>query len=210
MIPNSIKNLIWLLKNKRHFKNWKKRNFNSPAPEFIKHEVLKKNNLKNCLWIESGTYYGDTTSELSKISNKVVSIEADDRLSKLAIKRFELIENIEIIFGKSEDLLKNILKKNYSYKNICIYLDAHLCQDHLINKKTFGNEEAGTPIKIELNVIESEKTNFNNINLLIDDIRLFDANFQNYPSKNYLVDWCKKNNFEWEILHDIFIAKYTG
>ena len=117
---------------------------------------------------------------------------------------------MEIILGKSEDLLKNILMKNYIYKNVCIYLDAHLCQDHLINKKTFGNEETGTPIKIELNVIESEKNNFDNINLLIDDIRLFDINFQNYPSKNYLVDWCKKNNFKWEISHDIFVAKYTG
>jgi len=210
MMPNSIKNLIWLFKNRRHFKNWKKKNFNPPAPEFIKHEVIKNSNLKDCLWIESGTYYGDTTKILSKISDKVVSIEADERLSKLAIKRFEKIKNIEIVMGKSEELLKNILIKNYNFKNICIYLDAHLCQDHLINKKTFGDENTGTPIKIELNFIESEKSNFSNINLLIDDIRLFDANFQNYPGKNYLVDWCKKNNFKWEILHDIFIAKYKN
>ena len=83
---NSINNIVWLSKNRKHFKNWKKRQFSPPSPEFIKHEVLKNNNLKNCLWIESGTYYGDTTNELSKISNKVISIEADDRLSKLAIK----------------------------------------------------------------------------------------------------------------------------
>jgi hypothetical protein len=207
---NSIDNVIWLLKNRKHFKNWKKRQFSSPSPEFIKHDVLKSNTLENCLWIESGTYYGNTTNVLSKIANKVISIEADERLFNLAKKKFEKIKNIEIVLGKSEDLLKNILIKNYTHKNICIYLDAHLCQDHLINKKTFGNEEAGTPIKMELNSIENEKNNFDNINLLIDDIRLFDANFQNYPSKNYLVDWCKKNNFKWEILHDIFLAKYKG
>ena len=159
---------------------------------------------------ESGTYYGDTTNVLSKFANKVISIEADERLSNLAKKKFEKTENIEIILGKSEDLLKNILTNNYVYKNVCIYLDAHLCQDHLINKKTFGNEETGTPIKIELDSIEKEKNNFDNINLLIDDIRLFDANFQNYPSKNYLVDWCEKNSFKWEILQDIFIAKYKN
>lgn len=205
---NSINNIVWLLKNRKHFKNWKKRQFSSPSPEFIKHDVLKSNTLENCLWIESGTYYGNTTNMLSKIAHKVISIEADERLFNLAKKKFKKINNIEIVLGKSEDLLKDILKKNYSYKNICIYLDAHLCQDHLINKKTFGSEETGTPIKIELNSIENEKNNFDNINLLIDDIRLFDENFQNYPSKNYLVDWCKKNNFKWEILHDIFIAKY--
>ena len=207
---HSINNIIWLLKNRKYFKNWKKRQFSPPSPEFIKHDILKSNTLENCLWIESGTYYGDTTNMLSKIANKVISIEADERLSNLAKKKFEKTENIEIILGKSEDLLKNILKKNYIYKNVCIYLDAHLCQDHLINKKTFGNEETGTPIKMELNSIEKEKNNFDNINLLIDDIRLFDTNFQNYPSKNYLVDWCEKNSFKWEILQDIFIAKYKN
>ena len=207
---NSINNIIWLLKNRKHFKNWKKRQFSSPSPEFIKHDVLKSNTLENCLWIESGTYYGNTTNVLSKIANKIISIEADEKLYNLAKKKFEKIKNVEIVFGKSEDLLKNILIKNYTHKNVCFYLDAHLCQDHLTNKKTFGNEESGTPIEIELNSIENEKNNFDNINLLIDDIRLFDANFQNYPSKNYLVDWCKKNNFKWEILHDIFLAKYTG
>jgi len=207
---NSINNIVWLLKNRKNFKNWKKRQFSPPSPEFIKHDILKSNTLENCLWIESGTYYGDTTNVLSKIANKVISIEADDRLFNLAKKKFEKIKNIEIILGKSEDLLKNILNKNYIYRNVCIYLDAHLCQDHLINKKTFGNEETGTPIKIELNSIENQKKNFSNINLLIDDIRLFDANFQNYPSKNYLVDWCEKNNFKWEISQDIFIAKYKN
>ena len=41
----------------------------------------------------------------------------------------------------------------------------------------------------------------------IDDIRLFYGNFQNYPDKNISVDWCKENNFSWEIEHDIFICK---
>ena len=210
MTLNSIKNTIWLLNNKKNFKNWKKRDFNSPAPEFIKHKVLENSNLKDCLWIESGTYYGNTTSILSKISKKVISIEADERLSNLAVKRFEKIDNIEIIKGKSEDLLNDILIKSYKFKNICIYLDAHLCQDHLTKKKTYGNEESGTPIELELKYIENNKDKFNKINVLIDDIRLFDSNFQNYPSKNYLVDWCKKNQFKWYILHDIFIAKYSN
>ena len=48
---------------------------------------------------------------------------------------------------------------------------------------------------------------FEKINVLIDDIRLFYGNFQNYPDKNILVDWCKENNFSWEIEHDIFICK---
>ena len=210
MILDSIKNILWLLNNKKNFKNWKKRNFNSPSPEFIKHEIIKKNSLKDCLWIESGTYYGDTTNVLSQISEKVISIEADERLSNQAIKKFEKIDKIQILKGKSEDLLNDILLKIDKYKNICIYLDAHLCQDHLTKNKTYGNEESGTPIELELKHIENNKDKFNKINILIDDIRLFDLNFQNYPNKNYLVDWCKKNQFKWDILHDIFIAKYSN
>ena len=48
---------------------------------------------------------------------------------------------------------------------------------------------------------------FEGINILIDDIRLFNNSFQNYPKKNYLVNWCKENNLSWEIEHDIFICK---
>ena len=47
------------------------------------------------------------------------------------------------------------------------------------------------------------------VNILIDDIRLFDKSFQNYTSKNDLINWCIKNNFEWDIQHDILIAKFN-
>tara|TARA_B100000787_G_C16127147_1_gene265537 strand:- start:254 stop:883 length:630 start_codon:yes stop_codon:yes gene_type:complete len=205
---NSIKNIIFLYKNRRELKNWKKRNFCPPSPEFIKQQILKNNNLKNALWIETGTYYGNTTNYLSKISDKVISIEADSRLADLAKTKFKKIKNVNILNGKSEDLLNDILINNCDYKNICIYLDAHLCNDHLKNKNTFGTENNGTPIKLELEFIESQIDNFDNFNLLIDDIRLFDTSFQNYPDNNYLVDWCKKNKFIWEIQQDIFIAKF--
>ena len=48
---------------------------------------------------------------------------------------------------------------------------------------------------------------FNKINILIDDIRLFNNQFQNYPKKDYLVNWCEENDFDWEIEQDIFICK---
>jgi|TARA_B100001093_G_scaffold411648_1_gene401170 hypothetical protein len=205
---NSIKNLMWLTINRKHFKNWKKRNFFPPSPEFIKHQVLVNNNLSKSLWIETGTYYGDTTNILSKISDKVISIEADKRLMQLAEKKFENKKNVEILLGKSEDLLEKVISENIGYDNICIYLDAHLCNDHLTNNKTFGQENSGTPLKLELEIIEKHLSNFSKVNVLIDDIRLFDKNFQNYTTKNDLINWCNKNNFEWDIQHDILIASF--
>ena len=198
---NTLKNIFWTLKK------WRKRNFTAPSPEFVKHQIIKNNNLDNCLWIETGTYYGETTKMLSNISKKTVSIEVDENLYNLAKRKLSNLSNVEIFFGRSEEILPNIIKSNLNFDNVCIYLDAHICHDHLKDKKTFGNEEEGTPIKIELDHIQKYLKNFKKINILIDDIRLFNNNFQNYPNKNFLVDWCIKNDLDWEIEHDIFIIK---
>ena len=74
-----LKKKFWKYINRRSLNNWFKRNFSSPSPEFVKHEIIKKNNLDNSFWIETGTYYGDTTKLLSNISDEVISIEADKR-----------------------------------------------------------------------------------------------------------------------------------
>ena len=206
MSLNSLKNIFWLLKNRKSFKNWQKRNFQPPSPEFIKHQIIKNNNLENSLWIETGTYYGETTRILSEISSKTISIEADKQLYNLSRKKLANLSNVEIVLGDSKEILPNIINSNLKYDNICFYLDAHLCHDHLKKINTFGNEDSSTPIRMELSYIENSFKNFKKINILIDDIRFFVSNFQNYPNINYLTDWCEKNNLEWKIEHDIFIA----
>lgn len=203
----SLKYFIWTIKNRKSLKNWKIRNFLPPSPDSIKHQILINNNFSNSLWIETGTYYGDTTKLLSKISKKTISIEADKKLFETSKKKLKNLKNVELLNGKSEELLDKSISENLDFKNICIYLDAHLCQDHLKNIKTFGNEDTATPILKELEIIKRYYEKFEKINVLIDDIRLFYGNFQNYPDKNILVDWCKENNFSWEIEHDIFICK---
>ena len=203
----SLKYFIWTIKNRKSLKNWKIRNFLPPSPDSIKHQILINNNFSNSLWIETGTYYGDTTKLLSKISKKTISIEADKKLFETSKKKLKNLKNVELLNGKSEELLDKSISENLDFKNICIYLDAHLCQDHLKNIKTFGSEDSATPILKELEIIKKYYGKFEKINVLIDDIRLFYGNFQNYPDKNILVDWCKENNFSWEIEHDIFICK---
>ena len=203
----SFKYFIWTIKNRKSLKNWKIRNFLPPSPDSIKHQVLINNNYSDSLWIETGTYYGETTKLLSKISKKTISIEADKELFETSKKKLKNLKNVELFNGKSEDLLDKSISENLDFKNICIYLDAHLCQDHLKNIKTFGSEDTATPILQELEIIKKYYGKFEKFNVLIDDIRLFYGNFQNYPDKNILVDWCKENNFSWEIEHDIFICK---
>ena len=203
----SLKYFIWTIKNRKSLKNWKIRNFLPPSPDSIKHQVLVNNNYSDSLWIETGTYYGETTKLLSKISKKTISIEADKELFETSKKKLKNLKNVELFNGKSEDLLDKSISENLDFKNICIYLDAHLCQDHLKNIQTFGSEDTATPILKELEIIKKYCEKFEKINILIDDIRLFYGNYQNYPDKNILVDWCKENNFSWKIEHDIFICK---
>ena len=203
----SFKYFIWTIKNRKSLKNWKIRNFLPPSPDSIKHQVLINNNYSDSLWIETGTYYGETTKLLSKISKKTISIEADKELFETSKKKLKNLKNVELLNGKSEDLLNKLISENLDFKNICIYLDAHLCQDHIKNIQTFGSEDTATPILKELEIIKKYYGKFEKINVLIDDIRLFYGNYQNYPDKNILVDWCKENNFSWEIEHDIFICK---
>ena len=203
----SIKHFIWSFKNRKSLKNWRARNFSPPSPDVIKHQILMNNNLKDSLWIETGTYYGETTKLLSKISKKTISIEADKNLFETSNKILKNFKNVEILNGKSEDLLDKVISKNLNFQNVCIYLDAHLCQDHLKNTKTFGNENTATPILNELEIVSKYVASFEKIVVLIDDIRLFQGKFQNYPDKNTLVNWCKENDFLWEIEQDIFICK---
>ena len=180
----TLKYLIWTISNLKSLKNWSNRNFSVPSPDIIKHHVLIKNNLENSLWIETGTYYGNTTRVLSKISKKTISIEADKNLYETSKKKLKNLKNVEIIYGKSQDLLEKVILENLNFENICIYLDAHLCRDHLRNTTTFGNENDATPILEELKLIKKFLSKFKSINILIDDIRLFQGSFQNYPNKN--------------------------
>ena len=72
------------------------------------------------------------------------------------------------MLGRSEDKLPEALKKIKASKNICIYLDAHLCNDHIKNKKTLIISPDGELNKVPFAAIGS----FNNSDLLSDIFKL--------------------------------------
>ena len=47
--------------------------------------------------------------------------------------------------------------------------------DHLTKTPTFKEENLETPIMVELNIIENYLKKFDKVNILVDDIRLFDG-----------------------------------
>ena len=64
------------------------------------------------------------------------------------------------------------------------------------------------PVEEELMAIESNIANFNDLSILIDDVRCFlpsNVTHSDYPTTDYLVDWARRMNLFWRIEHDIFI-----
>ena len=181
---------------------WQKRSFRGQSPDFIKRSFICSYSGVNSIWVESGTYLGDTSVALSRSAKKVYTIEPAAIIARRARARFKKYSNIELIEGTSESEFENILKKVDG--DVCFFLDGHASGGITY----LGSEQA--PIIHELNSISKNIENFNSIKVIVDDVRLFDScsdDLQIYPRREYLVSWAVENRLEWIFLHDMFIAE---
>lgn len=189
------------LADKMEFVAWWRRNFVSPAPQFIKMRILQS--AKNVdVWIETGTYMGRTTDFLRQIGSSVVSIEASKELALKAERLFERHTNVQIVYGLSEDELEKILEGLGSeVRRIAFWLDGHFSggPTHL------GPVE--TPIQKELEIISRKLKRFDEVSVFIDDFRCFVKQETDYPGTEILSCWARENNLSWSVEHDIFIAR---
>jgi hypothetical protein len=125
---------------------------------YIGNELIKlrdKFNIEYC--IETGTQYGSSTIALANIFDNVISIEADADFSIIATERIKN-ENVVLIEGRSEDVLKLIEPDNVLY-----YLDAHGCNI------------GGCPLKKELMIIAGKK--HKNVSIAIHDFKVPEKDF---------------------------------
>ena len=143
------------------------------------------------VFIETGTYEGDTSKWASNFFNKVYTIEASENFyHKLNFIKFP---NIISIFGNSIDHLERVL-----YNNSIIYLDAHY---------SGGNTFNSYPLLSEIDYIN--KSNLEHI-IIIDDAR-FCLSLYNNESYTSIYDLCiNLNNSKHEryiiIFDDMVIA----
>ena len=202
MIDKILRNahfLIFFFKNYNLFKAWHLRGYTENSPPNVKRNMLKARSVPNAIWIETGTFLGNTTIFLSKISRVVYTIEPEENLYQKAKKRFTN-KNIVPIMGKSEDILPDLLPKLKGKINF--WLDGHYSRGETFK----GNTDC--PIIMELEAIKKNKNNFNEIVIFIDDMRSFFNNFgeyKDYVSVDYLLNWVNEENFKWRIENDIMI-----
>lgn len=188
------------LKNEE--KEWIQRNYASPSLAHIKRAVILREGYSEAIWVETGTFMGDTTALLSKEAKEVFTIEPERTLYEQAVIRFQDNCRVNVIHGLSETIFPSLLPKINGVVNF--WLDGHY---------SGGVTHQGPidcPVRDELFNIEKNLERFEKVAVLIDDIRCFDpsiSEYKDYPSVDYLVDWARANNLYWHIEHDIFIAK---
>src|SRR3990172_7062591 len=92
-------------------------------------------------FIETGTFYGDTTDAAAKIFKHIHTIELSSQLYEKACKRFKNNPTISVHLGDSAEQLKKILPTISG--SILFWLDSHYC-------KGGTKAESNTPILHEL------------------------------------------------------------
>lgn len=178
---------------------WRRRSFAPPSPHYIKRRLLGRYSKPDVTWIETGTYLGDTSAFLARISSRVFTIEPDGELFRRAVKRFAANKKISVIGEPSEEALPQLLPQIQG--QVCFWLDGHYS-----GLRTFEGS-VHTPIKAELAAIELHIDRFKEVTILIDDVRLFADQSEDYPPLDYIVDWARRLGLAWSIEHDIFVAK---
>ena len=171
--------------NNRILKNWKKNGMPVPPPLIFKQLVIKEyaNKYNTSIFIETGTYFGDTLDYCKNIFNKLISIELDAILYKNAKNKFADENKIVIYPGDSGQVIKNILS---AISEPCLFwLDGHYSEG------ITAKGELNTPILNELKHIFDHPIKDHVI--LIDDARCFTGN-NDYPTISTLRSIIKEHD----------------
>jgi len=171
----------------------------SPSYEYKRNEILryaKENNIK--VFIETGTYKGETPAMLINDFEILHTIELSDELYEMATEKFAGTK-VNTHHGDSSKVLPEIIKNTDN--PILFWLDGHYS-----NAPFCAKGEKETPIIAELlSIFKSE--NFSHI-ILIDDARCFGTE-KDYPSIKELKKFiCShKPNAHIEVYDDIIRIK---
>jgi hypothetical protein len=153
------------------------------------------------LFIETGTFYGETTKWAAGIFKNVKTIEFSENIFLNTKSTYSYLSNVEFIYGDSRKELRKIIENNN--EPAIFWLDAHWC-----SMGTYGESDQ-CPLLEELDIICSN--NLDHI-VLIDDARLFLSppplphSTKYYPSIAEIIH--KFNQFTYYILifEDVIIC----
>lgn len=164
------------------------------------------------VFIETGTYKGNTSVWASRHFLKVFTIEFDkERYQKTFIRLSNMIHtsNVRMLQGNSKDKLKEVLDK--INEPVIFWLDAHGL-GKLEETTTLEDE---IPLMKELDVIkEWHNRTKQQCVILIDDARLFlnpppiekGYHPEYWPSAGDIKEFAYRNSFEVRIAKDVIVV----
>jgi hypothetical protein len=171
-----------------------------PPVSSFKRFLMKKwsKGFPHDVFIESGTFGGDTVEYFKRRFKKVYSIELEPNIANKAQHRFVNERNVKIIEGDSAKVIPEILKEIDS--PAVFWLDGHLSAEGTAK----GDLE--TPVFQEVEAILNDPGRRHLI--FIDDARCFDGT-HDYPTVENLKKFVKEknSNLDFEIKRDIIIIK---
>jgi hypothetical protein len=149
------------MRRPRTVRSWQLAGRPTPPPAPVKHSLLLEYARSNGLgvFVETGTFWGDTVAAMRRHFSKVISIELEPGLARRARRRFARFRNVEVIHGDSGQELDRVVAG--LSEPALFWLDGH----------DSGGETAATePLRDELQaVIDAPDGSVG----LIDDARTF-------------------------------------
>jgi hypothetical protein len=138
------------------------------------------------VFIETGTYRGDTVAKVVDQVQRVVSIELDPTLAALARRRFAANPKVTIVEGDSAEELPKVLSGLNEAS--LLWLDGHFSGGVTANS-------GESPIMRELTAaLAADQAHL----ILVDDIRLFDGS-NGYPTFDQLLVLVAASNHELQV-----------
>jgi hypothetical protein len=165
-----------------------------PAPPRIKFKTMMFYQKKHAadIFIETGTYTGDTIERVKNHFRRIISIELDDKLFENAKRRFSSDPQITIYHGDSGELLPELLSAINS--PVFFWLDGHFSGDVTAHGKL------ETPVQKEMQAIMRHP--IKNHIILIDDARLFNGT-HDYPTISDFENVIDKQHYGFTVKNDI-------
>ena len=176
------RNIVNRMLQKRQLKSWEANGRPAPPPAAVKHRAMRayaeKFGLK--VFVESGTYYGDTVEAVKPWFEHVYSIELSRDLYEGAKKRFRSDRNVHLICGDSGEHIGALVKD--IHQPALFWLDGHYSGGET------ARGERDTPIYEELAHI-LKAPDLGHV-ILIDDAHCF-GNDPGYPTLDDLTEYVR-------------------
>lgn len=136
-----------------------------------------KQRLNLRIFVETGTFHGDTSAAAAEIFEKVLTIELSQELHQAAERKFAENNRVTTMLGQSPECLARILAE-HGAEPMCFWLDAHWC-----GSPGTAGIDAQSPLLDEIRAIG---TLHPDSVMVIDDARLYLAT---PPGPHRVADW---------------------